>query len=173
MRVGVLAVGNRFAGDDGVGPFVLDAVRDELPANVVARELDGEPARLLDAWDGLDAVVLVDAACSGAPAGTVHRVVAVGTSPPPPPPPPAPALDGTGVGITLPGAPRSTHGAGVAQALGLGRQLGRLPAAVVVIGIEGTRFAPGSGLTREVAHAMPTAIAAVRAEVERLVAVPA
>ena len=173
MRVGVLAVGNRFAGDDGVGPFVLDAVRDELPANVVARELDGEPARLLDAWDGLDAVVLVDAACSGAPAGTVHRVVAVGTSPPPPPPPPAPALDGTVVGITLPGAPRSTHGAGVAQALGLGRQLGRLPAEVVVIGIEGTRFSPGVGLSHEVTHALPTAVQAVRAEVERLVAVPA
>ena len=169
MRVGVLAVGNRFAGDDGVGPLVLDAVRDELPTNVVARELDGEPARLLDAWDGLDAVVLVDAACSGAPVGTVHRVVAVAASEPPP----ARSADGTRLGVTLPAAPRSTHGAGVAQALGLGRMLGRLPAEVVVIGIEVTRFAPGSGLTRDVAHALPAAIAAVRAEVERLAAVPA
>lgn len=169
MRVGVLAVGNRFAGDDGVGPFVLDAVRDELPANVVARELDGEPARLLDAWDGLDAVVLVDAACSGAPVGTVHRVVAVTASEPPP----ARSADGTVVAITLPAAPRSTHGAGVAQALGLGRILGRLPAEVVVIGVEGTRFSPGAGLSHGVTDALPAAVQAVRAELERLVEVPA
>jgi hydrogenase maturation protease len=169
VRVGVLAVGNRFAGDDGVGPFVLDAVRDELPANVVARELDGEPARLLDAWDGLDAVVLVDAACSGAPVGTVHRVVAVAASGPPP----ARPADGTPVGLALPATPRSTHGAGVTEALGLGRMLGRLPAEVVVIGVEGTRFSPGAGLSHEVSDALPAAIRAVRDEVRRLVAVPA
>lgn len=169
MRVGVLAVGNRFAGDDGIGPLVLDALRDELPASVVAYELDGEPARLLDAWAGLDAVVLVDAACSGVPVGTVHRVVAVAASEPSP----APAADETAVGITLPAAPRSTHGAGVAQALGLGRMLGRLPAEVVVIGVEGTCFSPGTGLSHEVADAVPAAVQAVRSEVERLVAVPA
>ena len=43
MTVGVVAVGNRFAGDDAVGPLVLDALREAgLPAGVVAVERDGE-----------------------------------------------------------------------------------------------------------------------------------
>ncbi len=166
MTIGVLAVGNRFAGDDAIGPLVLDGVRDELPAGVVTRELDGEPTRLLDAWEGLAAVVLVDAASSGSPPGTVHRVVAVEASDPRAPR----ASDGTVVGITLPRASRSTHGAGVAEALGLGGRLGRLPAEVVVLGIEGRRFSPGTGLSHEVAHVLPAAVRAVRDEVDRLVA---
>ncbi len=83
----------------------------------------------------------------------------------------ATAVDGTVVGITLPAAPRSTHGAGVAEALGLGRRLGRLPAEVVVIGIEGTRFSPGAGLSQR--WRTDACRRRCRAEVERLVAVPA
>ncbi len=36
-------------------------------------ERDGEPAALLDAWAGADAVLLIDAVRSGAEPGTVHR----------------------------------------------------------------------------------------------------
>lgn len=169
MRVGVLAVGNRFAGDDGIGPLVLDAVRNALPEQVVARELDGESTRLIEAWDGLDAVVVVDAASTGAPIGTVHRLVEVAPSDPRRPR----AVDGTRVAITMPGRRRSTHGAGVAEALGLGRMLGRLPAEVVVIGVEGAHFSPGMGLSQGAADALPAAVAAVLDEVARLVAVPA
>ena len=62
-------------------------------------------------FSALAAVVLVDAASSGSPPGTVHRVVAVEASDPRAPR----ASDGTVVGITLPRASRSTHGAGVAM----------------------------------------------------------
>ncbi len=158
MRVGVLAVGNRFAGDDAIGPLVLDAVRDDLPAGVPAVELDGEPARILDAWDGLDAVVLVDAASSGMPVGTVHRV----DLEPPCAPTVLPARGGT-----------SSHAAGVAEALGLGRTLGRVPATVIVLAVEGRRFGPGEAPSTAVAAAVDGVARAVRDEVGRLVAVPA
>ena len=59
----------------------------------------------------------------------------------------------------------STHHLGLADAIELARALGRLPAATVVYGIEGTRFEAGDGLTPEVAAALPRVAAAVRAEV--------
>lgn len=157
MRVGVLAVGNRFAGDDAVGPLVLDAVQGRLPSGVVTAELDGEPSRVLDAWDGLDAVVVVDAACSGAPVGTVHRF----------------ELGDDAGALRL--APRvaGTHGAGVAEAVALGGVLGRRPAQVLVVAVEGRAFAAGAGLTPEVGRALPAAAATVLDEVVRLAAVPA
>lgn len=164
MKVGVLAVGNRFAGDDAVGPLVLDAVRPDLPTGVVAAELDGESTRILEAWEGLDGVVLVDAASAGAPVGTVHRVVEVAATDPRRPRAPA----GTRIAVAQPGRRRSTHGAGVADALGLARVLGRLPTEVVIIGVEGTRFSPGAGVSDEVVHAVPRAVRAVLAEVARL-----
>lgn len=159
MRVGVVAVGNRFAGDDAVGPLVLDAVRGGLPAGVRAVELDGEPARILDAWEDLDAVVLVDAACSGASVGSVLRMV----------------LDGDPADVALvPAGPAAgTHGAGVAEAVGLGRALGRVPSTVVVVAVEGRRFASGDECSHEVLASVPHAARMVRDEVVRLSAVPA
>lgn len=159
MRVGVLAVGNRFAGDDAVGPLVLDAVRDDLPVDVAAVELDGEPARILVAWDDLDAVVLVDAAWSGAPVGSVHRVVVDPERPD---------------AVLVPSGPAAgTHGAGVVEALGLGRALGRIPKAVVVIAVEGRRYAAGDDCSAEVVAALDEASTLVQDEVLRLAAVPA
>ena len=154
----MLAVGNRFAGDDAVGPLVLDAVRDRLPAGVAARELDGEPARILDAWHGLHAVILVDAASSGARAGSVHRIE-VG---------PLQELPVAAASLAA-----GSHGAGVAEALGLGRMLGRLPDTVVVVGVEGAHYSPGAGLSPEVVDALPAAAQVVLDEVDRLTAVSA
>lgn len=159
MRVGVLAVGNRFAGDDAVGPLVLDAVRDHLPVDVAAVELDGEPARILAAWDDLEAVVVVDAAHSGAPVGSVHRLVVHPEH-----------LEA----VMRPSGPAAgTHGAGVAEALGLGRALGRVPTAVVVVAVEGRRYAAGDPCSEEVVAAINEAAALVRDEVVRLTAVAA
>ena len=158
MRIGVLAVGNRFAGDDAVGPLVLDRLGEAgLPSGVVAVELDGEPTRLLDAWDGLDAVVVVDAAWSGAPVGTLHR------------------LDPDASSDTLGTAPRvvGTHGAGVAEALALGAVLGRRPRRVVLVAVEGRAFSAGDRRSPAVDAAVPAAVAAVLAEVSRFVGVAA
>lgn len=142
----VLGVGNRFGGDDGVGPAVADRFRHQCPV-VPVIETDGEPARLVEAWDNAEVVVLVDAVRSGATPGTRHRLVLDANHGPE-------ALGGLS-------APTSSHGAGVTEAWALGRALGRTPDRLVVLGVEGACFEPGHGLTAAVAQAVPATAAAI------------
>jgi hydrogenase maturation protease len=60
----------------------------------------------------------------------------------------------------------STHAFGIGDAVELGRALGRLPARVVVFGIEGVDFALGSGLSERVAGAVEEVTHAVLSELE-------
>ena len=107
-----------------------------------------EPTRLLDLWGDLDTLVVVDAVATGALPGTLHRVDA-------------------GDGL-LPRDLRlaSTHAMGVADALELGRALGRAPGRVVVLGVEGARFGMGDEMTPEVAGALAGLVTAALAELE-------
>ncbi len=89
-------------------------------------ELEGEPVDLIEAWDGVDAVVVADAVASGGEPGEVHRIDAVAG------PLPA-ALAG-----------HSTHALGLAEAVELARALDRLPARLVVYGIEAASFETGA-----------------------------
>jgi hydrogenase maturation protease len=142
MSVLVIGVGNRFRRDDGVGPAVLDALAGRLPGDRLV-ESDGEPARLLDSWDGVDLVVVVDAALTGAAPGTCLLVEPT-------------------AGQDLPaGHLTSSHGAGIGHALALGQALGRLPDRLVLVAVEGDDLGEGPGLTPAVAAAVPVAVAHV------------
>jgi hydrogenase maturation protease len=146
----VIGVGNRFGADDGVGPAVIDRVRQLCPETATV-ETDGEAARLVEAWDDADLVVLVDAVRSGAAPGTVHRLVIERGDP-------AEDLGGAC-------APTSSHAAGVAEAWALGEALDRTPARLVVLGVEGADFGPGHRLSDEVARAVPGTARAARDEI--------
>lgn len=137
MSVLVLAIGNRCRHDDGAGPAVAERLTasQPAPAGLEVRELDGEPGRVVDAWTGVDHVVIIDACRSGAPPGTVFRLE-----------PPDDEL-----GPTRPAA--STHGVGVAWAYRLGQALHRLPRRLTVFAIEGEDFTAGTGLSPDVATA--------------------
>jgi hydrogenase maturation protease len=90
---------------------------------------------------------VIDAVSSGAEPGTVHRFDASRTP--------------------LPASLRrasSTHALGLAEAIELGRALDRLPARVIVYGIEGERFEAGAALTPAVAAAVEAVAAAVQRE---------
>jgi hydrogenase maturation protease len=181
-RVVVVGVGNPWRRDDGAGPAVAAAVRTRLDDGVVVLELDGEAARLVDAWHGADLAVVVDAACTGTIPGTVHIFVA--------------DIAAEGGGSALRRASRKTrvagaafdlavpsgaagavrtapatssHGLGVGQAIDLGGALHRLPGRLVVVGIEGTDFGPGPGLSPEVAAAVEPAARLVARLVARMV----
>ena len=96
----------------------------------------GEPVDLINEWADEDEVILVDAVDSGAPPGTIHRI------------------DAADPGIrTLPSR-GSTHALGVAEAIALGRALGRLPRRLLLVGIEGGSFDAGAGLSPEVERAV-------------------
>ncbi|MDX2381772.1 MAG: hydrogenase maturation protease [Acidimicrobiia bacterium] len=134
MKPLVIGVGNRWRCDDGVGPRAIDALAAEARDDVELLILDGEPARLVDAWAGRASVVVVDAVRGGASPGTVHRVDALG-------------------GDLAVAASPSTHGAGVAAAVALGRALGRLPERLVVLGTEPACVGDGGDLSAPVAAA--------------------
>jgi len=145
----VVGVGNPWRSDDAVGLVVARRLREVLPAEVEVLERAGEPTGLIDAWEGADAVWLVDALSSGASPGTVHR------------------LDASEQPLPAALFRTSTHHFGLAEAVELGRALGRLPQQLVVYGIEGANFGAGDELTPEVDLAAEAVARAVREEVER------
>jgi hydrogenase maturation protease len=128
----VIGVGNAYRGDDAVGLAVAERVRARA-TEVDVLACEQEPIQMLDAWDGADLALLVDAVSSGAEPGTVHRLDATAG--------PLPAAVFRG----------STHAFGVAEVVELGRALGRLPARLLVYGVEGRAFAAGDELTPAVA----------------------
>lgn len=148
-RVLVAGLGNRLRGDDGVGLEVaadLASARPDLDVIVHERE----PVDLIELWDGVEEAIVVDAV-AGDEAGAVHTVEA-----------------GPGAGA-LPrgGAPASSHAMDLAQVIELARALGRMPARLTLIGIEGTSFdtgaepspavlAAGRRVARELARSVPT-----------------
>ena len=125
----VIGVGNEWRSDDGAGL--------EVARRLGGRQLQGEPIGLVEALDGTDELAIVDAVFSGAPPGTVHEFEA-GAEPLP---------------VAIFGA-SSTHALGLAEAIEIARSLGRLPARVRVLGIEGARFDYGRGLSPEVEAAV-------------------
>jgi hydrogenase maturation protease len=148
----VIGIGHPDRGDDAAGLLVARrlATSGSIPLDV--RESTGDLAALVDAWSGVDGVVLVDATVGGGAPGDI-RVVDLLASP-------APAGPSGG----------SSHGFGLAEAIALSRALGTLPKALRLVGIEGATFDIGARPSPAVMAAIPAAAAAARAESLRLVA---
>jgi hydrogenase maturation protease len=136
-----VGVGNQLRGDDAAGLLAARSLRAIGPQGVEVRELEGEPAALIEVWEGAGLVLVADAVSSGGEPGEVHRIDA-GAGPLP---------------AAFAGA--STHSLGLAEAVELARALERLPPRLVVYGIEAASFEAG---------AEPAA--AVRAAAERVAA---
>jgi hydrogenase maturation protease len=142
-----VCLGSPFRGDDAVGPAAAERLR---AAGAAVLDCADEPTRLLDQWEGLQTVVVVDALRSGSAPGTLHRIDA-GDGP-------------------LPRDLRlaSTHAMGIADALELGRALGRAPRRVVVLGLEGASFGMGEEMTPAVAANLDELVASVLRELEEV-----
>jgi hydrogenase maturation protease len=141
MSALVIGVGQADRSDDAVGLLVAAEVRRTATAVDVVTV--SSPTRLVDTWEGRNDVVVVDAIRTGRPAGAV-TLVEVGNRP-------LPVHPGAG----------GSHGFGVAEAIELGRALGRLPRRLVVVGVEAASFALGAEPTPEVVAAVPAAAEAV------------
>jgi hydrogenase maturation protease len=122
---------------------VADRLRE---AGAVVLDCADEPTRLLELWDGLDTLVVVDAVSTGAAAGTIHHVD---------------LGDGS-----LPRELKlaSTHALSVGETLELGRALGRAPRRAVVLGVEGAAFGMGDPMTPAVERALDDLVSAVLEE---------
>jgi hydrogenase maturation protease len=179
----VVGVGNPYRGDDGIGPAVLDRLeRAGLgaggAAGVTLVPSDGEPTRLIEAWEGAAVAVVVDAVRTGAaPVGTVHRWELV-THPGSTGPSGSPGVSGSPAVLDTscarggspdgwpgdPGAGGGTHALGLADALELASALGRLPTRLVVYGVEGVAFGLGDAMSPAVAAAADRVAAAIADE---------
>jgi hydrogenase maturation protease len=133
----VIGIGNEYRSDDGVGLVVARRLKERVPSRVSVREESGEAAALMETWREADVVILIDAVCSGADPGTVHRLD---------------AHEGP-----IPGRffQTSTHAFGVAEAIEMARTLGQLPPRLILFGIEGKSFEAGVGLSPEVDKVVP------------------
>jgi hydrogenase maturation protease len=144
----VVGVGNEMRGDDGVGVEIARRVRDAGErGGIEVREHQGEPTELLDAWQGREAVVLVDTMHSGQEPGTMRR------------------LDVSNRPLPVPlGGSSSTHAFTLGDAIELARALHRLPERLVVFAIEGRTFAAGAALSSELEASLPALAEAVLRE---------
>lgn len=149
MRTLVIGLGNDDRGDDAVG---LQAARRLAP--VLADEAEvlahpGEPLDMLHAMAEADLVVLIDAARSGRPAGTVVRYL-----------PMRDALPSRGVGS-------SSHAVDLLVALDLARALDMLPAELVLYAVEGERFSLGEPCSPVVIGALDEVTERVTREIRK------
>jgi hydrogenase maturation protease len=135
VRRVVVGVGNRFRSDDGAGLEVLDRLQAVAPGDVQLVESDGDPVSLLAAWEKAGVAVVVDAVRGGGKPGTIYR------------------FNGH---HRLPSKffRRSTHLLGLADAVELARTLDKLPARLVIVGIEAKSVDHGETLTDPVMRAL-------------------
>ena len=142
----VAALGNPDCGDDGVGPAAAARLRGRAPpaARIVA--CGGDVLALIEEWRDFADVILVDAAATpfGRP-GRIHRLDLALQ-----PPSDGDADAAAAAALAHP----STHMLGLAEAVALARQLGRLPRRLVAYLVEGECFAVGAPLSPAVAAAV-------------------
>ena len=152
----VVGIGSAYRRDDGAGPAVIGMLSGRVPAGTELLVADGEPTWLVEAWTGAAAAIVVDAVTgSGAPAGTLHRIVLC---------PPEPA-------VLAPESPTlSWHGAGLGTAIALAEALGRVPPLLIVHGVQAADTGYGDTMTPPVAAALSELAAAVRADLADLAA---
>lgn len=157
-RVVVVALGNPWRRDDGVGYAVLERLRHlGLAASMAAVR---EPIELLDLWSGADLAVVIDALRV-----TDHHPGEVQVT--------ALQLESDSRAASAPGACRpgvSSHGVGVVEVLRLAQQLGTAPLRVVVVGVVGGDFGNGVGLTAAATGALGDAARLVAQAVRSAVA---
>ncbi|MDQ6692977.1 MAG: hydrogenase maturation protease [Chloroflexota bacterium] len=131
----IIGVGDNYRQDDAVGLAVAQELGEYALHSVRAVECNWESLSLIDAWEGADVAIVVDAVCSGTEPGTVHRFEAQDE------PLPSQLFR------------CATHDFSLADAVERARALGKLPPRLIVYGIEGSAFGHGMGLSEKVAVA--------------------
>jgi hydrogenase maturation protease len=154
--VRVIGCGNPDAGDDGAGILAVALAREALEAIPGVQVVpEASPLSIVHLLEGAGAVVVVDAirtAGAGRPVGALVRAEAGPRG--------------------LPAEIRSSlssHGLGVAEAIGLAAALGPAPR-VVVLGVEAAEAVAGRPLSEAVARAVPALAEMILAEAAALAA---
>ncbi len=131
----VIGIGNEYRRDDAAGLLAAQLVKAQADQKVHVCETLGDGAACVEAWKGMDLVIVIDAVRSGGHAGAVYR------------------FDASAQSLPSMFQSCSTHSFGVSEAIELARALGQLPPRLAVYGIEGKSFEEGRGLSPEVERA--------------------
>jgi len=131
----IVGVGNVYRGDDGAGILVARFLRRHFGDRVKIIGFDFSFEDLLDLWEGIDFVVLIDSiASSVVQAGKIYRIE-------------------TTQGLIGDFKFYSTHSLGVAEYIELARSLGRMPKELIIYGISGGNFNAGDSISGRVKQA--------------------
>jgi hydrogenase maturation protease len=150
----VVGIGNPDRGDDGVGPAIARRVSGWVSPGVSVLELGGDVLALIENWEGIPSVIVVDAVAPITQPGRLHR------------------LDLAKNPLPVAFAPPSTHAFGLAEAVELARSLGRLPPFVVAYLVEGEQFEPGAPLSPTVAKAVEKVVERISLELSAILGAP-
>jgi hydrogenase maturation protease len=141
MRVRVVGCGNPLAGDDSVGLEIVRRLRAQGESECDLVTLPQPGVELLDALQGAEVVLFIDAVSSGAPPGTLHLT-----------PVPSPALQSRTLSAL------SGHGWGLPEMVGLTAALGRRTPRLVLLGIELATAEPGTPRSEAAEGAVQTVV---------------
>ncbi len=156
MDIVIIGVGQTLRGDDGAGLAAVQLWQriyppsTDLPSvRVELAELPG--LSLIDLFMGTDAAILVDAVRSGAKPGCIHLISESDLA-------------------AFESSSGSAHGMGVAESLALGRRLypEKMPADIILIGIEASAIELGEMLSPEVKYAIQQAARSIEEQLQGL-----
>ena len=146
----IIGGGNWYRSDDAVGLVVARRIKAMRLFGVEVCEGSGEGSALMDAWNGAQNIIIIDASSSGLLPGTILT------------------LDAQAQSIPSAFLHYSSHAFGVAEAIELARALKQLPPRLMVFGIEGKNFAAGIGLSAEVEKAVGEVVSNVIDQIQLL-----
>lgn len=128
----IISLGNRFRGDDSVGPYVLNCLRSRVGSKAEWIENGGDMAQLLDEWRQRQVCVVDAVQDDSRRSGDIV------------------CLDGLVETMPKSVCTTSSHGLNLTEAIELGRLTDALPRRLTIYAICGENFAMGFGLSPEV-----------------------
>ncbi len=149
-QIVIIALGNTFRGDDGVGTVVNEALKKQRKDCAFIEGQDDSLA-IINAWENADLCIIVDAA---APAGTPGKITRLELEDQP---------------LPRDMASCSSHGLGLAEAIELGLTLGKLPGQLIVYAVEAESFEHGERLSPAVAKSADDIVNNINNDVSRFI----
>ena len=128
----LIGIGNEFRSDDGIGLIIVRQIQNTQLSSIFVKEASGEGAALMEAWQGYENVIIVDAMVSGAKPGTIL------------------IIDANKETVPANVFHYSTHAFGAAEAIELAREMKLMPPRLLMYGIEGANFSAGITISQAV-----------------------
>ena len=133
-----MGVGNIYRSDDAIGILVARKINEFKFEDITVQEHSGEGTSLMEAWNGHERVIIIDAVSSGSSPGDIHHI------------------DASKNTIPAKYFSCSSHNFGVAEAIEMARTLDQLPKHILLYGIEGKNFHPSEIVSPEIIKAGET-----------------